>query len=426
VDADPLIGQVVREYEVRAFLGGGGFGRVYRAVHRLMGVERALKVLHPQFALDPAARARFFREARTGDTLRHPNIVAVHEVFEHGGQFWTAMDLVVGGTLLGRLTEGGPLPVRELLPIARGVASGLDHAHEHGVIHCDIKPSNILLRRSDGMALVTDFGLARLASDRTQSMPNVAGMVPYMSPEQLGLNGASVGRASDVYSLTAVLYEMLTGEPPYGRGMEALSGHYGRYALRPVSGGRQSLPAALDGVLARGLSQDPAQRPASAGALVREVDALVADEPTRVGTIPVPLPPPPQASASAPPQPVQRKQRHGCLTAWLVLAIAVNSILTLVLLFGDGTTAAGIQPSQDWLLPVLATLSVANVTFAFAMVLWKKWGFYGFVVTTSIRIAIDLVLGISLVQALVGLLGIAVLYGVLQIGGTDKGWPQLE
>jgi hypothetical protein len=167
------------------------------------------------------------------------------------------------------------------------------------VVHCDIKPSNILLRRTDGTALVTDFGLARLVSDRTQSMPNVAGTVPYMSPEQLGLNGASVGRASDVYSLTAVLYEMLTGEPPYGRGMEALSGHYGRYALRPVSGGRQGLPAALDGVLARGLSQDPAQRPASAGALVREVDALVADEPTRLGAAPAP-PPPPQY---APPPP---------------------------------------------------------------------------------------------------------------------------
>src|SRR5215469_2635561 len=116
-DADPLIGQVVREYEIRSFLGGGGFGRVYRAVHRLMGVERALKVLHPQFALDPAARSRFFREARTGDSLRHPNIVAVHEVFEHGGQFWTVMDLVEGTTLLGRLTEGGSLPVRELVPI---------------------------------------------------------------------------------------------------------------------------------------------------------------------------------------------------------------------------------------------------------------------------------------------------------------------
>src|SRR5207248_620931 len=123
---------------------------------------------------------------------RHPNIVAVHEVFEHEGQFWTVMDLVEGSTLFARLGGGGPLPVRELLPIARGIAAALDHAHRHGVVHCDIKPSNVLLRRADGVALLTDFGLARLVSERTQSVPNVAGTLPYMSPEQLGLNGQPV------------------------------------------------------------------------------------------------------------------------------------------------------------------------------------------------------------------------------------------
>jgi len=158
----------------------------------------------------------------------------------------------------------------------------------------------------------------------------VAGTVPYMSPEQLGLNGASVGRASDVYSLTAVLYEMLTGEPPYGRGMEALSGHYGRFALRPVSGGRQGLPAALDGVLARGLSQDPGQRPPSAGALAREVDALVADEPTRLGAIPVPPSPPRYTPPpSPPPSPPPARRRPVRWPLFIPLAVVVAILVTI-------------------------------------------------------------------------------------------------
>jgi serine/threonine protein kinase len=165
-----LVGLVVREYEILELLGSGGFGRVYRAVHRLLGIDRALKVLHDHIAADPAVRRLFLEEARAAEALRHDHVVRVTEVFEHDGRLWIVMDLVEGSTLRERLAENGRLPVGETLAVAEALAAALDHAHGRGVVHCDLKPGNVLLRRSDGAALLSDFGLARLQSERTRAL----------------------------------------------------------------------------------------------------------------------------------------------------------------------------------------------------------------------------------------------------------------
>ena len=121
-----------------------------------------------------------------------------------------------------------------------------------------------------------------------------------------------------------------------------------------------------------------------------------------------------------------QKQRHGCLTAWLVLVIVVNSLTALLYVFFSRAIAAGLPGSQGWAIPVLAILAAANVAFAIALFRWQKWGFYGFLATTAVGFVINLVLGLNVLQALFGLVGVAILYGVLHIGYENKGWPQLE
>jgi hypothetical protein len=121
-----------------------------------------------------------------------------------------------------------------------------------------------------------------------------------------------------------------------------------------------------------------------------------------------------------------QKQRHGCLTAWLVLVIVLNAIVSLVYLFGSSAVGSTLPSSRGWAIPVLAVLALVNVACAVALFLWKRWGFYGLVATSVVTFAINIALGINVLQAAFGLVGVAILYGVLQIGEANKGWPQLE
>lgn len=121
-----------------------------------------------------------------------------------------------------------------------------------------------------------------------------------------------------------------------------------------------------------------------------------------------------------------QKQRHGCLTAWLVLVIIANALVALLYVAGGGVVAASLPSARGWLVPVLAVLALANVAFAIALFLWRRWGFYGFVASSLVGLVVNLAAGINPAQAVFGLVGVAILYGVLQIGSANKGWPQLE
>jgi serine/threonine protein kinase len=200
-------------YEVLGELGRGGMGVVYRAVHVALNRPVALKVLRAGDFAGPEELVRFRRESEATARLQHPNVVQIFEVGEVGGRPFLALEYLGGGTLAGKL-GGNPLEPRAAAELVRTLTSAVGHAHAKGVVHRDLKLSNILLA-ADGTPKVADFGLAKLPrpGETTQSGA-IIGTPVYMAPEQAGGSGA-VGPSADIYSLGAILYELLTGRPPF-------------------------------------------------------------------------------------------------------------------------------------------------------------------------------------------------------------------
>ncbi len=202
------------EYSLERELGRGGMGVVYLA--REVQLERfvAIKVLSPFLAAKPDSRARFLREARTSANLAHPNIVPIHRVGEAGGYVFFVMTYIDGETLGARIREHGPLTPAPAARLLREVAWALGHAHDHAVIHRDVKPDNILIDRETGRALVTDFGIARVGThDTGEDGAKIMGTAHFMSPEQG--SGATVDSRSDLYSLGVVGHYALTARVPF-------------------------------------------------------------------------------------------------------------------------------------------------------------------------------------------------------------------
>jgi len=221
-EPDREIGQIIDgRYKIVALLGEGGMGAVYRAEHVSMGKPLAVKLLHPHLNERRDAGARFQREASAVGRLDHPNCVAVSDFgVRDDGSFYLVMELLQGESLRDLLDRERPLPWQRALHIARHVLRGLGHAHAQGIIHRDIKPENIyLVRREDDpdFAKILDFGIAKLvASSEGNNLTReglVVGTPTYLSPEQAF--GGPLGPVSDLYSLSVVLFEMLTGKPPF-------------------------------------------------------------------------------------------------------------------------------------------------------------------------------------------------------------------
>jgi uncharacterized RDD family membrane protein YckC len=212
---DPLLGTRLHHFRVLRALGSGGMGAVYVALDESLEREVALKVLHPEFATQPALRERFVREARAQARLHCPNVVHLYYIGQEDEQLFFAMELV-RGVALDKVIEqrGKPLSVDEALDAMHGVAMALREAHANGFIHRDIKPGN-LLRADDGTIKLADFGLARpvTADSKITQSGMVIGSPAYMSPEQA--LGGDVDHRSDMYSLGAAFFHLLTGRPPY-------------------------------------------------------------------------------------------------------------------------------------------------------------------------------------------------------------------
>jgi eukaryotic-like serine/threonine-protein kinase len=216
-DAGPALdGRTLGPYAIVSTIGCGATGEIYRARDTRLGRQVALKVLHPRFTHDPAALARFSREARAASALNHPNIITVHDVADVDGTHFIATELIEGVSLRERLAVGRPGLV-EALDVAIQCASALDAAHRGAILHRDVKPENIMLR-PDGLVKVVDFGLARMGAaegeDSGRTMPGtIMGTPRYMSPEQA--RGLPLDARTDVFSLGAVLYEMVAGQPRF-------------------------------------------------------------------------------------------------------------------------------------------------------------------------------------------------------------------
>ncbi len=218
VQEDNLIGATLGNYKILAPLGQGGMARVYRAHQENLDREVAIKVLPPWYAADRNFVERFKLEARLVARLSHPNIVTVHDASEHNGHLYIVMQFVEGGTLKQRLDllreQGKIMEVSEANRIFQQIASALSYAHEHGIIHRDIKPVNVLMDRS-GRPILSDFGIAKaLEGTKELTRPGAGvGTPEYMSPEQC--KGEPVDGRADIYALGVMLFEALTGRTPF-------------------------------------------------------------------------------------------------------------------------------------------------------------------------------------------------------------------
>jgi hypothetical protein len=266
------VGQTISHYEIQEEIGAGGMGIVYKAFDRKLGRLVALKFLPSHLSHDPELRMRLSGEARAASALDHPNIVVIHDIDETpDGEVFIAMTFHEGVTLREKIASGLGLP--EALRIARQIASGLAKAHEHGIFHRDIKPGNIIVAK-DGVARIIDFGLAK-SSDVTATLQTGAKGTPlYMSPEQA--SGKTIDYRTDLWSLGAVLYEMLAGAPPF-RGESQLQVMHAVVHDRPprLREVRADLPAEIDAIVARTLQKDPADRYQSAADMEKDLAAAL-------------------------------------------------------------------------------------------------------------------------------------------------------
>jgi serine/threonine protein kinase len=317
-------------YRIERTLGYGGKAVVYLAHDEELRRLVAIKVLAEHLSGDLAFRERFLQESRLASRLSHPNVVRVYDAGEADGRPYIVMEYVEGDTL----AERGKLGYEDAVPLALQACAGLQHAHAAGLVHRDVKPANLLVREDDVLK-IADFGIARAAElTRLTQHGTVLGTATYLAPEQA--EGEEVTAAADLYSLGAVLYEVLTGRPPYEfDSLSELVALQTSGVITPVRDLEPSVPEPVEAAVMHALARDPRFRPASAAALGHELAA-----PTE------PL------LASAVTEPLQARTHPNIPggRAWLWIAAAaalalVAVVLGLLSLGGNGKPAATPQPA---------------------------------------------------------------------------------
>src|SRR4051812_32864521 len=279
--ADPLLGRLLDDrYEIRRRLAVGGMATVYAAIDTRLDRPVAVKVMHPALAADEEFVARFRREAKAAARLSSPTVVNVTDQGQDGGTVFLVMELVEGRTLRDRLRSEGPLPPAEALAVLDPVLEALAVAHAAGYVHRDVKPENVLIA-DDGRIKVGDFGLARAvdASPLTATTGLLLGTVAYLAPEQVR-RGVADAR-TDVYASGVLLYEILTGRPPF-EGDTALSVAYQHLHDRVPAPStlRSDVPEELDELVRAATEPDPDDRPVDAEALLEDVRHVASQLPS--------------------------------------------------------------------------------------------------------------------------------------------------
>ena len=306
--ADPLQpGATFAGHRIEGLAGRGGMGVVYKATHIALDHVVALKVISPALAQDERFRRRFGEESRIAVSIRHPNVVAIHHAGEEQGLLFVTMDLIDGTDLRGLLRAQGQMPAEHAARVIDQVASALDAAHARGLVHRDIKPGNILIEGSgdEEHVYLTDFGLARAveASTGVTATGAFVGTLDYVAPEQI--RGERVDARADVYALACVLFELLTGNPPFAARDDKVAKMYAHLQEEPprVRLLRPELPGELDAVVGRALAKDPQDRYPSAGDFARAVGAALEGQPTieaeRSVAVGAAAPGPPEATTTA-------------------------------------------------------------------------------------------------------------------------------
>ncbi len=331
-------------YRLVRLLGRGGMGEVWRAHDTAIGRIVALKVLPANFAGDPVFQERFRREAHAAAQLNEPHVVPIHDFGEIEGRLYVTMRLIDGRDLQSVLAAG-PLPPERAVRIIEQVAQALHAAHKVGLVHRDVKPSNILIDEND-FAYLIDFGIARAAGETgLTSTGATIGTWSYMAPERF--EGGVADARADIYALACVLHEALTGQPPFpGSTLERVAvAHMMQPPPRP-SALQSGLPARMDDVIARGMAKTPSHRYATAVELARTareattVPVGLHDQATQLAATGVaPAPPPPAGPPGwqpPPPQPMPAPKRRG----WQRPRVVIPAVAAVVLLLGAGIFVA--------------------------------------------------------------------------------------
>ena len=320
-------------YRIERPLGQGGMATVYLAHDEDLDRPIALKILADNLAGDATFRDRFEREARLAARLSHPNVVRVFDVGESDGRPFIVMEYVEGDTLADELVRHGPLPPARAVELALQICSGLEAAHASGLVHRDVKPRNLLLR-PDGVLKIADFGIARAAeSTRVTEIGTILGTAAYLAPEQA--QGLEATPAADLYSVGAVLYELLTGQVPYtATSLVELTAKQQAGPPAPIAGA----PALLELAVIRCLEPDPSERPASAAALAAELAA------TEAPTIPL------ERGGPGPPVVHVGSQRR----RWGVVAVLVLALVALYFVVRARNTGTPAPPHPATVSPIPA------------------------------------------------------------------------
>jgi serine/threonine protein kinase len=292
-------GDTFGDYEILSPIGSGGMGSVFRVRNLISGRMEAMKVLRTDIAADPEFAERFAREIQLLAGLNHPNVASLYTAQRVNGQTVMIMEYVDGVTLAQKL-RARPIPLADGLQIISQVLAALEYAHKHGVIHRDIKPDNILIG-PDGTVKLTDFGIARAASDPRRTRTGIlVGTLHYMSPEQIRARGESLDGRSDLYSVGIILYEIATGRRPFeaDSDFEIMAAHIQQQPPPPITLA-PGLPAGLNEVILKALAKDPALRCQTAHEMAAAIAACMA-RPDAPPPIPTSPPPPPNRGPFTP------------------------------------------------------------------------------------------------------------------------------
>jgi serine/threonine protein kinase len=301
---DPLIGSQIRDYVIQSRLGEGGMASVYKAYHTRLRRDAAIKIILPNIAHDANFQARFEQEAQLIANLQHPNIVSIYDFGEDHGLTYLVMQYVGGGTLRQHLSNGHPLETRRAIHYTLQMARALHHAHQHGIVHRDVKPQNMLLSSSNPhQLLLSDFGIAKIfdySQEETHtghvgnaspshplmtSIGQVVGTAAYMAPEQV--NGQTVDARTDVYALGIVLYQMLTGYVPFQASTtNGLMYQQVHIPPKPVQQVNPQVPDSLAKITERALAKNPAQRFPSAEMMALALESATTTLANPYSTIP--------------------------------------------------------------------------------------------------------------------------------------------
>jgi serine/threonine-protein kinase len=310
--ADLGPGDRLGPYRLEERLGEGGMGVVFRAIHEPDGGEVALKILRAELSGDDTFRKRFVHEARAAGEVRHKHLVPIEDAGEVDGHPYLAVAFVRGRTLEDRLAKEGPLPIDDLVRVVAHVASGLDALHTAGIVHRDVKPSNVMLDASGG-ANLTDFGLAKGRAYTVLTKPGmVMGTLDYLAPEML--RGSAATPASDIYALGCLAYECTAGKAPFSdRSMfELASAHLNVEPADPCAD-RADAPAGLSFAILQALAKEPEKRPPTATAYATMLGFASGRATSSPAATPSPasratpgtdLPAPPPSSSPPPPPPL--------------------------------------------------------------------------------------------------------------------------